>query len=72
MDDLECLLDLPAVRDKTLAPSTAFPGALIDNRTLVRYKEIDLGVLDAIGNPYSRLRATALALRARPIRVRTR
>ena len=55
----------------------------IDNRTFVRYNGIDLGVLDAIGNPSSRLRAialalrarlraTALALRARPNRVRTR
>ena len=34
-----------------------------DIRTLVRYNEMDLGVVDAIGNPYSRLRAIALALR---------
>ncbi len=55
---------------------------LIDNRTFVRYKGFDLGVLDAIGNPSSRLRAIALrasrlraialALRTRAIRVRTR
>ena len=57
---------------------------LIDNRTFVRYNGIDLGALDAIGNPSSRLRAialalcasrlraAALALRTRAIRVRTR
>src|SRR5437762_143234 len=36
---------------------------VVDIRTLVRYNEMDLGVVDAIGNPYSRLRAIALALR---------
>ena len=46
---------------------------LIDNRTFVRYKGFDLGALDAIGNPSSRLRAsrlraTALALRASRLR----
>src|SRR5437773_773656 len=41
---------------------------LIDNRTFVRYKGFDLGVLDAIGNPSSRLRAIALALRASRLR----
>src|SRR5712691_1146971 len=40
-------------------------------RTVVRYNEVISGVIDAIGNPSSRLRAIALALRARPLRVRT-
>ena len=41
---------------------------LIDNRTFVRYNGFDLGALDAIGNPSSRLRAIALALRASRLR----
>src|SRR5437764_708696 len=40
------------------------PPRRVDIRTLVRYNEMDLGVVDAIGNPCS--------LRARPIRICTR